>query len=180
MSQSLARSPQFQQAQILTSKVAHSVLFYVVYRHIILAGYRHMRARGVIGSVQEIIDAGKDVSLMRTNQKPEEHSYRFTNSYYQFVIGLLLQLPSSKQKIATELGAARDGIEEKLVPRKLPEGSTYVNALPKKGKTPDWLNEEMERLLSMEKNDVQEGRVSGAVYHVSSSSWFSCGLRRSY
>jgi hypothetical protein len=40
--------------------------------------------------------------------------------------------------------------------------------MPLEGKSADWLKEEMERLRSMEKSDVQEGRVSGAVYHVSS------------
>ena len=85
----------------------------------------------------------------------------------QLVIGLLLRLPSSKLKIATELGEARRGLEAKLVPHTLPTGSSYHNALPKEGKTPEWLKEEMDRLLSMEKGDVKEGRVSGAVYHVS-------------
>jgi sphinganine-1-phosphate aldolase len=86
----------------------------------------------------------------------------------QLVVGLLLRLPSSKAKIASELGDARRGLEAKLVPETLPEGSTYIRALPKEGKTPEWLKEEMDRLLSMEKGDVKEGRVSGAVYHVSS------------
>jgi hypothetical protein len=35
------------------------------------------------------------------------------------------------------------------------------------GKSADWLKEEMDRLQAMEKSDVKEGRVSGAVYHVS-------------
>lgn len=83
------------------------------------------------------------------------------------MVGLLLRLPSSKLKISTELGEARRGLEAKLVPHVLPEGSEYHNVLPKEGKTPEWLKEEMDRLLSMEKGDVKEGRVSGAVYHVS-------------
>jgi hypothetical protein len=41
--------------------------------------------------------------------------------------------------------------------------------MPLEGKSADWLEEEMERLRSMEKSDVKEGRVSGAVYHVSAS-----------
>ena len=95
-------------------------------------------------------------------------------------MGLLLRLPSSKAKIASELGEARRGLEAKLVPEVLPEGSTYIRALPKEGKTPEWLKEEMDRLLSMEKGDVKEGRVSGAVYHVSISFFESEGISEQF
>jgi len=46
----------------VTSKLAHSVLFYVLYRHVVLALYRHMRARGIGGSIYEVVDHAKQVS----------------------------------------------------------------------------------------------------------------------
>jgi sphinganine-1-phosphate aldolase len=83
----------------------------------------------------------------------------------QFVVGLLLRLPSSKSKIASELGQARRDLEAKLVPEVLPVGSTYTRSLPKQGKTPEWLKDEMDRLLSMEKSDVKEGRGEFMTIH---------------
>ncbi len=48
----------------------------------------------------------------------------------------------------------------------MPASLTYQNALPEKGKTREWIEDELQRMKGMEKTDVQEGRVSGAVYHV--------------
>lgn len=52
------------------------------------------------------------------------------------------------------------------LPESLPEGLRYQATLPLEGKSAEWLRGEMRRLQSMEKSDVGEGRVSGAVYHV--------------
>lgn len=89
----------------------------------------------------------------------------------QFIVSLLLRLPSSRAKLAKELAQTRHQLELKLVPlqESLPEGLKYQATMPLEGKSADWLKEEMERLRSMEKSDVKEGRVSGAVYHVSAS-----------
>lgn len=84
-------------------------------------------------------------------------------------MNLLLRLPSSQAKLASELSKTRLTIESKLVPlsESLPEGTVYTTKLPKEGRSNEWLHEELERLRGMEKGDVMEGRVSGAVYHVS-------------
>jgi sphinganine-1-phosphate aldolase len=77
----------------------------------------------------------------------------------------------------TELAQTRRQLELKLVPlaESLPEGVQYQATLPLEGKGKDWLQDQMERLQKMEKNDVKEGRVSGAVYHVSAL-WWRCLL----
>ena len=82
---------------------------------------------------------------------------------------MLLRLPSSRAKLTSELAQTRRQLELKLVPlpETLPEGVQYQATLPLEGKGKDWLKDQMERLQKMEKNDVKEGRVSGAVYHVS-------------
>lgn len=80
-------------------------------------------------------------------------------------MSLLLRLPSSKRQLAFELGKAREAIEGKLAPEQLPNGLTYVNKLPKQGKSADWVKDNLGKLVALEKNDVKEGRVSGAVYH---------------
>ncbi len=64
--------------------------------------------------------------------------------------------------MTSELLAARKGIESKLVPEDL----EYYTSLPEKGKSLEWITGEMDKLKRMEKGDVAEGRVSGAVYHV--------------
>ena len=84
---------------------------------------------------------------------------------------MLLRLPSSRAKLTTELAQTRRQLELKLVPLPdtLPEGVKYQATLPLEGKDKGWLKDQMDRLQKMEKNDVKEGRVSGAVYHVSFS-----------
>ncbi|KAJ9107689.1 hypothetical protein QFC21_001149 [Naganishia friedmannii] len=83
------------------------------------------------------------------------------------VVSLLLRLPSSRAKLTTELAQTRRQLELKLVPlaESLPEGLHYQAVLPLEGKSAEWLKEEMDRLQGLEKSDVKEGRVSGAVYH---------------
>jgi hypothetical protein len=57
----LAMPSRNSRVRTLTSKLAHSVFFYVLYRHVVLAMYRHMRARGVGGSLHEVSEYGKQV-----------------------------------------------------------------------------------------------------------------------
>lgn len=63
------------------------------------------------------------------------------------------------------MGEAREQLETKLVPLTLPDGAQYFRSLPSEGKSKEWVEQEMTRYKSMEKNDVEEGKVSGAVYH---------------
>ena len=51
----------------VTSKLAHSVFFYVLYRHVLLALYRHTRARGIGGSLNEVVDHAKQVNGQESN-----------------------------------------------------------------------------------------------------------------
>lgn len=46
----------------LTSKVAHGVLFYILWRHVVVALYRHVKARGLLGSLREVYAGGEQVS----------------------------------------------------------------------------------------------------------------------
>lgn len=57
----LATPSRNSRVRTLTSKLAHSVFIYILYRHVVLAMYRHMRARGVGGTLYELYDYGRQV-----------------------------------------------------------------------------------------------------------------------
>lgn len=80
----------------------------------------------------------------------------------------MLSLPSSRAKIASELGKTRTQLKDKLAPSTYPEGVelTRVRVLPEHGRDKTWLEAEWRNMKKLEKGDVGEGRVSGAVYHV--------------
>ncbi|ORY22698.1 putative sphinganine-1-phosphate aldolase [Naematelia encephala] len=113
-------------------------------RFLFVDGFRHVRARGVTGSVQEIY-----------------------NYFKAIVIRIILSLPSSRAKLASELAKTRVQIQSKLAPNKYPDGIdlTPVRTLPEHGRDREWLKHEWRGMKGLEKGDVQEGRVSGAVYH---------------
>ena len=81
---------------------------------------------------------------------------------------LLLKLPSSRAKISSELAKTKEQIRTKLAPTTYPDGVrlTRVRTLPENGRSRAWLEEEWRNLKLLEKGDVNEGRVSGTVYHV--------------
>lgn len=92
---------------------------------------------------------------------------------FQQVVRLLLSLPSSRLKMATELGQAREQVRSTLTPKVYPNGAhlTTVKTLPEKGKGKEWLEEEWRNMKLLDKGDVSDGRVSGTVYHVSGLSF---------
>ncbi|KAJ9108577.1 hypothetical protein QFC19_002293 [Naganishia cerealis] len=140
----LPSSKQLRRTQAWVSGIANVVFLYWVWRHICLAAYRYIRAKGLTGVGYDGIAKVKRI-----------------------VVSLLLRLPSSRAKLIAELAQTRRQLELKLVPleESLPEGLHYQATLPLEGKSAEWLKQEMDRLQSMEKTDVKEGRVSGAVYH---------------
>lgn len=81
---------------------------------------------------------------------------------------MLLSLPSSKKQIHSEISKIRTQLKDKLAPSTYPEGInlTVTRTLPEKGRSRDWLEEEWKNLKKLEKGDVDNGRVSGTVYHV--------------
>jgi sphinganine-1-phosphate aldolase len=87
----------------------------------------------------------------------------------QLVIKILLSLPSSKLQLAKELGEARSGLRSKLAPTTYPDGIelTSVRKLPEHGRSREWLENEWKGLKALEKGHVEDGKISGTVYHVS-------------
>jgi len=128
----------WRRASSVRSWSANVVLIYVLWRYIWIETYRQIRAHGLAGTVIDL------------------YSY-----YKKIVFSLLLRLPPSRRKVALELDQARRGIQSKLVPEHL----EYYKTLPEKGKTVEWIDNELVKLKGLEKSDVAEGRVSGAVYH---------------
>jgi sphinganine-1-phosphate aldolase len=97
----------------------------------------------------------------------------------QMVFAIILSLPSSRRKIASELGKTRAELKAKLAPTVYPDGISLTPArvMPQKGRDRGWLEEEWKGMKRLERGDVDSGRVSGTVYHVSSA--FGLQLRLS-
>ncbi|TYJ51647.1 hypothetical protein B9479_007767 [Cryptococcus floricola] len=123
---------------------ARTAVTYYVLRYVFLDGFRHVRARGLIGSANEVADSVKSI-----------------------VVKIMLALPKNKAKLNSELGRTRLELKEKLAPTEYPEGIilTPVRTLPDQGRDKEWLDSEFSNMKKLERGDVDEGRVSGAVYH---------------
>ncbi|KZT62011.1 PLP-dependent transferase [Calocera cornea HHB12733] len=77
---------------------------------------------------------------------------------------ITLRLPPIKRKVAKEMAKVREDLEAKLAPRG--PGIVRHLAIPLEGKTPEWIDEEMERMDKAERGDIwKEGKVSGGIYH---------------
>ncbi|RXW20269.1 hypothetical protein EST38_g5579 [Candolleomyces aberdarensis] len=123
--------------------VAKSALFYYLLAVYTRKAYWHLRARGILASV-------KDVYVLVS----------------QFVVRLVLRLPSMQKKVTTEMSKARLDIENKLVP-KGPNVTRHLT-IPEEGKSLEWILAEMEKMdleLNGQKGIWNEGKLSGAVYH---------------
>ncbi|KAJ3535211.1 hypothetical protein NMY22_g6587 [Coprinellus aureogranulatus] len=123
--------------------IAKSALFYYVLAIYARKAFWHLRARGVTASAKDVYVA---VS--------------------QFVVRLVLRLPSMQKKVTTEMSKARLDIENKLVP-KGPNVTRHLT-LPEDGKSLEWILAEMEKMdveLNGQSSVWNQGKLSGAVYH---------------
>lgn len=127
-------------------QIARAVFIYWVLKYVLLDGFRHVKARGLCGIVNEI-----------------------KTSIKSLVVRIMLAFPSNRAKLNSELAKTRAELKEKLAPSQYPDGVrlTTVKTLPATGRGKEWLESEWENLKKLEKVDVDSGRVSGAVYHVS-------------
>ncbi|RSH94860.1 hypothetical protein EHS25_004666 [Saitozyma podzolica] len=140
----LSTDPRFVRFDRRFTQAAKVALAWYILKYVLLDGYRHLRARGLVGTAREAY-----------------------NAVQGFVVGILLSLPSSRKKISSELAKTRQQIKDKLAPASYPDGVrlTVVKSLPEKGHDRAWLEEEWKGLKGLEKGDVNSGRVSGTVYH---------------
>lgn len=164
-SKAAGRRTQILQALTLVGRIA---FLYRIARFVLLGGYRNVRARGLVRSFTDIYASLRNVLLFV--------SLNNGSNDCQLVFRLLLSLPSSKAKIASELSKTREQIRSKLAPITYPDGVklTSVRSLPEHGRDREWLQEEWRNLKKLERGDVDQGRVSGTVYHV--SSWHICAI----
>ncbi|WVQ78645.1 hypothetical protein IAT38_000732 [Cryptococcus sp. DSM 104549] len=125
-------------------KVARLAFAYWILRYVLLDGFRHVRARGLLGTAKEV-----------------------QRAIQSLIIRVILTLPSNRAKLKSELSKTRSEIREKLAPSTYPDGVrlTAVRTLPENGRGKEWLESEIANLKKLEKSDVDDGRVSGAVYH---------------
>lgn len=73
--------------------------------------------------------------------------------------------------MAKELAKTRSGLKASLAPDTFPEGIELngTRSIPEQGHDIEWLRKEFTNLHKLDRGDVEGGRVSGAVYHVSQS-----------
>jgi sphinganine-1-phosphate aldolase len=78
-------------------------------------------------------------------------------------------LPFVASKVESELSDLRKDLSAKVAPKTFPDGITLttVRTLPEQGRNKQWLENEWKNLKMLERGDVDSGRVSGTVYHVS-------------
>lgn len=83
----------------------------------------------------------------------------------QFVIQLVMRLPSVKKDVETKMAVARSGIQAQLIPSG-PNVTRHL-AIPPTGHDLAWIEAEMDAMDSeaVSKTDWKQGKVSGAVYH---------------
>jgi len=125
---------------LLSLKGLRSLVFwYVVWKYFISC-YRHLRARGIRKTINE--------------------------TYVQlatFGFKCALRVPSIKRKVTSQLDEASADMEKKLAPKG--PGIVRWLELPKSGKSPEWLRDELDSLSRLPSSNWQSGKVSGAVYH---------------
>jgi sphinganine-1-phosphate aldolase len=128
-----------------------TVLFLYVLLSYAIKAERHVWARGPVQTLRDLV---------------QWISHR--------AVTLVLQLPSNRFKVETEMGKTRKDIEAKLVPSGA--GVSRHLALPSKGQTPEWIAEEMEKMdVELEhRADYKDGKLSGAVYRTSFLVSFAC------
>jgi sphinganine-1-phosphate aldolase len=134
------------------------VLAWVIDRWLAPA-WREVWAKGIFGSLVSIYNLIKEVSSYDSDPSSIDH---------QFFVGRFLALPFVASKVEAELSDLRNDLSAKVAPKVFPDGIslTTVRTLPEKGRNREWLEDEWKNLKMLEKGDVDNGRVSGAVYHV--------------
>ncbi|OCF45133.1 sphinganine-1-phosphate aldolase [Kwoniella heveanensis CBS 569] len=140
----LSASPRAETINRRFTNFARIAVIYWLIRYVLLDGYRHVRARGVGGTVKQARAAIQAI-----------------------VVRIMLSLPAAKGKMAMEMSKIRSDLRQKLAPSKYPDGVTLttVRRLPQQGRDKAWLESEWSNLHKLEKGDIGQGRVSGAVYH---------------
>ncbi|WVO14657.1 hypothetical protein L204_102294 [Cryptococcus depauperatus] len=139
---SLTASPESIQRRF--DQVARVAVTYWLVKYVFIDGFRHVRARGIGGTIKEL-----------------------KKSVQSVVVSIMLKMPKHRQHLESELSRTRKEISNKLAPETYPEGIdlTRVKELPEHGRDKEWLVKEFSNMKKLEKGDVNEGRVSGAVYH---------------
>ena len=88
----------------------------------------------------------------------------------QLAIRVFLSLPMAKSRIDREIGELRSKLVSDVVDKpQARAGLASLTCLPPHGHSREWLVKQWTAMRGMEARDEVEGKVSGTVYHVSSS-----------
>ncbi|KZO98805.1 PLP-dependent transferase [Calocera viscosa TUFC12733] len=118
-----------------------SVFWNVFWKYVLLRAFWTLRAKGFAG-----VAADLKLYVLEVFTK------------------ITLRIPAIKRKVDKEMAKVREDIEARIAPRG--PGIVRHLAIPLEGKTPEWIDEEMERMDKQERGDFwKEGKVSGGIYH---------------
>jgi sphinganine-1-phosphate aldolase len=141
------------------SRVKTAVFLYVILTRL-LKLKRHLRARGISSSVNDLVSWFKYVRgyiLMFIVAPAESWTKELT-------ILILRLVPSQKLKLESGLKEVRADLEKKLVP----QGAAIIRhtALPANGQSAEWIFAEMSKMDEEVSghDEWRDGKISGAVY----------------
>jgi len=138
----LPGSTRKERAIALITLVGRLAFLLRISRFIFIGGYRHLRARGLVLSAQDI--------------------YKSIQSLF---IKIILSLPSSRAKLKSELTKTKLQLRDKIAPSKFPGVDLRgTRIIPDHGRDKEWMTTELEGLRSLGQS-VEGGKISGTVYH---------------
>lgn len=141
------------------SRTKTVVFLYVVLTRL-LKLKRHLRARGISSSVNDLVSWFKYVRIVILNltvAHAEVETKEFTMLVLRFI-------PSQRLKLESGLKEVRADLENKLVP----QGAAIIRhiALPANGQSAEWIFTEMSKMDEEVSghDEWRNGKISGAVY----------------
>ncbi|BGP33086.1 Dihydrosphingosine phosphate lyase [Rhodotorula toruloides] len=127
-------------SHVLTVETAKTLVFWTLVCRQFVRIVRHLRARGLLTAARE--------AYLATVQRG---------------FGLMMLLPSVRNKVAGELDKVTLELEEKLAP-KHPDAPSF-RSLPDKGLSAEDVSTALTKMSELPNTKWENGRVSGAVYH---------------
>lgn len=195
-SQLATRAKPGPRAQVFAQRAAQIgtlVRLYLLLKFL-LGASRHVYAYGISGTAVQFYTAVKNVSdgvggfrARRGRQRatslvhhiaslapapctmPTRMPCSRSSTDIQLIVRLMLRLPSARAEVTKELAKTREDLKSKIAPTEYPAGIELENSrsIPEHGHDVEWLRGQWTNMHKLERGDLESGRVSGAVYHVS-------------
>ncbi|KAH8928633.1 PLP-dependent transferase [Atractiella rhizophila] len=130
---------------LATLENAKSVTFYYLLWIYFGRAWRHVRGRGVRRTV---VDGYEEV--------------------IKFIFNIALRVPKFRRSVHSQLAKAQEDLERQVGSKSIPfeeKGIARVPSLPEEGKSNQWIDEQLDKLVVLAGRSYLDGKASGAVYH---------------